>query len=116
MLRPYGDGSFSAGGVRFHGMTRALGGGGEARIAMGNDSSVGEILRAVREASGWTQAEAAKRIGVARNTVSRWELGQLKPTGVQRARALEVYGLVDAPVVPQALRELEERVAALERW
>jgi hypothetical protein len=43
-------------------------------------------------------------------------LGQLKPTGIQRARALEVYGLVDAPVLPQALRELEERVAALERW
>ena len=68
---------------------------------MGNGGSLGEILRAVREARGWTQAEAAKRIGVVRNTVSRWELGQLKPTGVQRGRALEVYGLVDAPVVPQ---------------
>jgi hypothetical protein len=88
----------------------------ESRIAMGHDGSLGEILRAVREAKGWTQAEAGRRIGVAGNTISRWELGQLKPTGVQRARALEVYGLVDAPVLPQAVRELEERVAALERW
>jgi transcriptional regulator with XRE-family HTH domain len=83
---------------------------------MGHDGSLGEILRAVREAKGWTQAEAGRRIGVAGNTISRWELGQLKPTGIQRARALEVYGLVDAPVLPQAVRELEERVAALERW
>jgi hypothetical protein len=29
---------------------------------------------------------------------------------------LKVYGLVDARVLPQALRELEERVEALERW
>jgi hypothetical protein len=29
---------------------------------------------------------------------------------------LRSYGLVDAPVLSQALRELEERVAALERW
>jgi hypothetical protein len=53
---------------------------------------------------------------VARKTISRWELGQLKPRGIQRARALEVYGLVDAPLIPQALRDLDDRVAALERW
>jgi transcriptional regulator with XRE-family HTH domain len=88
----------------------------EFRIVMGHDGSLGEVLLAMREAKGWTQAEAGRRIGVARNTISRWELGQLTPTGIQRARALEVYGLVDAPVLPQALRELEERVAALERW
>jgi transcriptional regulator with XRE-family HTH domain len=97
-------------------MTSALGEVRESRMAMENEGSLGEILRAVRETKGWTQAEAGKRIGVARNTISRWELGQLKPTGLQRARALEVYGLVDAPVIPQTLRELEERVAALERW
>ena len=97
-------------------MTRAVAEVRELRIVMGHAGSLGEVLRAVREAKGWTQAEAGKRIGVAGNTISRWELGQLTPTGIQRARALEVYGLVDAPVLPQALRELEERVAALERW
>jgi transcriptional regulator with XRE-family HTH domain len=80
---------------------------------MAHDGSLAQMLRAAREAKGWTQAEAGRRIGVAGNTVSRWELGYMEPTGVQRARALEVYGLLDAPV---ALRELEERVAALERW
>jgi transcriptional regulator with XRE-family HTH domain len=97
-------------------MTRGVAEVRELGIVMGHDGSLGEVLRAMREAKGWTQAEAGRRIGVAGNTVSRWELGQLKPTGIQRARALEVYGLVDAPVLPEALRELEERVAALERW
>jgi transcriptional regulator with XRE-family HTH domain len=83
---------------------------------MGHDSSLGEVLRALREAKGWTQAEAGRRIGVAGNTVSRWELGQTEPAAIQRARALEVYGLVDAPLLPRALHELDERVAALERW
>ena len=97
-------------------MARAVAEVRELRIVMGHAGSLGEVLRAMREAEGWTQAEAGKRIGVAGNTISRWELGQLTPTGIQRARALEVYGLVDAPVLPRALRELEERVAALERW
>jgi transcriptional regulator with XRE-family HTH domain len=97
-------------------MTRAAAEVRELRIVMGHAGSLGEVLRAMREAKGWTQAEAGRRIGVAGNTISRWELGQLTPTGIQRARALEVYGLVNAPVLPQALRELEERVAALERW
>jgi DNA-binding XRE family transcriptional regulator len=88
----------------------------EFGIVMGHDGSLGEVLRALREAKGWTQAEAGRRIGVAGNTVSRWELGQTEPAAIQRARALEVYGLVDAPLLPQALRELDERVAALERW
>ena len=81
-------------------MTRAVAEVRELRIVMGHAGSLGEVLRAVREAKGWTQAEAGKRIGVAGNTISRWELGQLTPTGIQRARALEVYGLVDAPVLP----------------
>jgi DNA-binding transcriptional regulator YiaG len=54
----------------------------ESRMAMGHDGSLGEVLRAVREARGWAQAEAGRRIGVARNTISRWELGQPKPTAI----------------------------------
>jgi transcriptional regulator with XRE-family HTH domain len=93
----------------------ALGDMRECEPAMGHDGSFGDVLHAVRTAKGWTQAEAGRRIGVARNTISRWELGQTTPTGIQRARALEVFGLVDAPLLPQALRELDERVTALER-
>jgi transcriptional regulator with XRE-family HTH domain len=36
----------------------------------------GAELRGLREARGLTQAEAAGRVGVARNTWSRWENGK----------------------------------------
>src|SRR5262245_14985196 len=72
----------------------ALGDMRECEPAMGHDGSFGDVLHAVRTAKGWTQAEAGRRIGVARNTISRWELGQTTPTGIQRARTLEVFGLV----------------------
>ncbi len=38
----------------------------------------GKTLRRFREAAGLTQGELAKKLGVALNTVSRWELGRMK--------------------------------------
>lgn len=38
----------------------------------------GKTLRRLREAAGLTQGQLAKKLGVALNTVSRWELGQMK--------------------------------------
>lgn len=38
-------------------------------------SGAGIICRMVRESAGWTQAELARRLGVARSTVLRWERG-----------------------------------------
>jgi transcriptional regulator with XRE-family HTH domain len=38
----------------------------------------GKTLRRLREAAGLTQGELAKKLGVALNTVSRWELGRMK--------------------------------------
>ena len=38
---------------------------------------VGEEVRAARRKLGLTQAEFAERVGVARNTVVRWEAGTL---------------------------------------
>jgi len=35
----------------------------------------GEDLKALRTQLGLTQAELAERIGVARNTINRWEMG-----------------------------------------
>jgi transcriptional regulator with XRE-family HTH domain len=82
---------------------------------MGHEYSFGKALQAARARAGWTQREAAERIGVSANTLSRWELDQVSPTGALRARALELYGLVDAPVTREALRGFEERLEAVER-
>jgi DNA-binding transcriptional regulator YiaG len=38
----------------------------------------GKTLWRLREAAGLTQGELAKKLGVALNTVSRWELGRMK--------------------------------------
>lgn len=38
----------------------------------------GDELRAIRARLGWTQQQMAERIGVALNTVSRWELGRMQ--------------------------------------
>lgn len=35
-------------------------------------------IKAVRVAKGWTQAEAANKMGVSRSTYLKWETGQRK--------------------------------------
>jgi transcriptional regulator with XRE-family HTH domain len=81
----------------------------------GPERSLGGVLQAARGRAGLTQREAAARIGVSANTLARWERGEQTPRGTARERALEVYGLTEAPVTREAMRGLEERVAALER-
>jgi DNA-binding transcriptional regulator YiaG len=39
-------------------------------------------IRKLRESLGLTQEEFAKRIGAARETIARWELGTAKPKGL----------------------------------
>jgi transcriptional regulator with XRE-family HTH domain len=36
-----------------------------------------EELRKIRERLGWTQAELAEAVGVAPNSVARWERGEM---------------------------------------
>lgn len=40
----------------------------------------GEEVREVRRALGWTQVQLAEALGVAGNTVARWERGEVKIT------------------------------------
>ena len=41
-------------------------------------------VRAIREKMGITQAELARRMGVAYQTVNRWEHGKTKPSRMAR--------------------------------
>ena len=59
----------------------------------------GAELRARREALGLTQAELADRLGVARVTVARWELGLVPITRRTDAQLTAVLG--EAPRQPQ---------------
>ena len=49
-------------------------------------------LHRARRESGLTQEEAAERTGVARNTVSRYELGRQAPSGRALLRLAAIYG------------------------
>lgn len=50
-----------------------------------------ESIRMAREAKHLTQAEAAKRIGVATNSISRWETGETVPNALNLIKMGEVY-------------------------
>ena len=49
-------------------------------------------LHRARRESGLTQEEVAERTGVARNTVSRYELGRQAPSGRALLRLAAIYG------------------------
>jgi len=40
----------------------------------------GMRLKKLREARGWTQTELAEKVGVARNTITRLEIGSSRPS------------------------------------
>ena len=57
--------------------------------------ALGNRLREAREATGWTQAELAERIGVSRKTVNTVENGVFVPSTVV---ALKLAGALGCPV------------------
>jgi transcriptional regulator with XRE-family HTH domain len=59
---------------------------------------LGETLRKARERIGESQAEFAKRFGVAQPVLSRWETGQARPAAAVRiliGRILEELEVVE---------------------
>ena len=55
--------------------------------------SIGDRIIAERTAKGWNQVRLAKELGVNLKNVSRWELGQAKPSleaAIDLAKVLEV--------------------------
>ena len=49
-------------------------------------------LAAARYEKGWSQEEVAERVGVTRNTLSKWERGVVTPYPLHIYRLCEVYG------------------------
>jgi transcriptional regulator with XRE-family HTH domain len=47
----------------------------------------GSELRTRRQALGWTQQALAERLGVPRNTIARWERGELR---IEHERLLDL--------------------------
>lgn len=56
-------------------------------------NTLGEKLKEKRERLGWTQAEAAKRAGIAESTVNRIERGKRMPHIANLKKIVEALGL-----------------------
>lgn len=56
-----------------------------------------KLLQTLREEHGMSQLELAEQLGVSRQTVSRWETGQIKPSADNLLRLSQLWGVpVDA--------------------
>lgn len=54
---------------------------------------IGEKIRTLRKREGWSQDELASRIGVSRQTVSKWELAEAVPDAGNIAKLCTLFGL-----------------------
>lgn len=52
-----------------------------------------EAMRMARESKGMLQSEVAKQLGVATNSVSRWENGDTVPNAINLIKLGETYGV-----------------------
>lgn len=52
----------------------------------------GENLARARKSRGMSQEESASRLGVSRQTISKWELGETVPDAFQAKAICELYG------------------------
>lgn len=64
-----------------------------------NDRGIGPRLTAVREAAHMVQAELARRMGVSRSALNRWELGQRTIPAEQVAQVCEILGVEPAGIL-----------------
>jgi transcriptional regulator with XRE-family HTH domain len=78
--------------------------------------TLGQRLKAVRLARGWTQSELARRAGLSRGTVVTLE-GQGQTTLASLVRVVQVLGLegelqpLFVPPPPRSIAELERRAS-----
>ncbi len=63
----------------------------DERGAHGRGRLPPERIKALRKRLGRTQAECAAALGVARNTVARWEMGASQPRGLSLKALLALY-------------------------
>ena len=72
------------------------------------EESVGERLKRHREGHGWSQPEAAARLGVSSSVLWRWEIGQRQPKGKYLAKVYWFLGDDPRPA-PETIGERLKR-------
>lgn len=82
---------------------------------MGLYAEIAQRLRSERERQRLSQGELARRLGVASNTVSRWETGTYKPKLEDLDKVARELGLGVGDLIPQNRRQPAEPLGRLLR-
>lgn len=75
-------------------------------------SALGDRIRRAREQRGWTQAQLAAEVGVARETIGNWETGASSPRNAM-GRLEAVLGTPLAGDPPASVRGAQDDVHAV---
>ena len=67
-------------------------------------ASLGEVIRARREACGMTQELVAQKLGVSRQAVGKWESGKSEPSTTNLMAIAELLGTDAAELLREAKR------------
>ena len=67
--------------------------------------SFGEMLKAWREAEGWTQTSFAKKVGLSVQNLNDLEKGRRIPTASRAAKIAKKLGLPEIGLIELALRD-----------
>lgn len=67
-------------------------------------ASLGEVIRARREACGMTQELVAQKLGVSRQAVGKWELGKSEPSTTNLMALAELFGTDAAELLREVKR------------
>lgn len=65
----------------------------------GSPLTAGDLLRAMRGRSGWTQEQVAERLGVSGAAVARWELGERLPDAQQMQALCYALGAREEEII-----------------
>lgn len=67
-------------------------------------ASLGEVVRARREACGMTQELVAQKLGVSRQAVGKWESGKSEPSTTNLMALAELFGTDAAELLREVKR------------
>ena len=67
-------------------------------------ASLGEVIRAHREACGMTQELVAQKLGVSRQAVGKWESGKFEPSTTNLMAIAELLGTDAAELLREVKR------------
>lgn len=78
----------------------------------GRKSMISETIALLRKKSGYSQEKLAEKVGVSRQTLSKWELGDSLPDIISSSRLAEIFDisldeLVNGDVSPFAAKAKE---------